>query len=643
MKALKWFLGGARRAIVELAAFSIVVNLLLLIMPLYMLQVYDRVLTSGSSDTLIFLSVIAGAGLVLLGLVEAVRGIYAARIGAKLEARMGRGALLASFDGPRASLGDVQTLRDLQQVRGFLSGRSVFALFDLPFAPVFILFLWFVHPALFWLTVVGAAILAIIAIANQRATSRPNQESSDAAAAATLGAQSFVRSRESLVAMGMVENVVGAWGELESRSLKAQDGASRTNSWFTGLSRTVRMGLQVAVLGYGAALVLQGQMTAGMIFAASIISGRALQPIDQVIGGWRQFVDVHRAWKRMTVAVAQAENDKDRTEQAPPKGRIDLDNVVYGIQRPGEPQGVMVIKRVNARIQPGETVGMIGPSGAGKSTLLRLMVGALDPTSGTVRLDGADLRNWPPEQRGRSIGYLAQATELLLGTVRQNIARFSPTATDEEVRVAAERAGVLDLVNGLPAGFETRIGPGGHELSGGERQRIGLARAFFGMPKVLVLDEPNAALDEAGAAALERAIAGAKEQGATVIVAAQRRDILRKVEKVMVIEDGQISIFDRTEAVGKWLNERAGRGNVEPIRQPDGTPPSPSGPTAPARAAPAQALPGATAGASSAEAQRHAKAPAPQPASAAPVSHGVSARFGPSIRVGGSPDPKEAS
>ena len=564
MTGLKAFLGKSRRAVVELSVFSIVVNLLMLVMPLYMLQVYDRVLTSASWDTLVFLSVIAGLALVLLGIVEAVRGIYAARLGSRLETAIGRGALLATLDGPRAGLGDVQTMRDMQQVRGFLSGRSVFALFDLPFAPLFIIFLWFVHPALFWLTTVGAVVLAIIAWANQRTTAKANKASMESATAANLAAQSLARSRESLVAMGMVENVVSTWGRNESRSLEALDRATRTNSWFTGLSRTLRMGLQVAVLGYGAALVLDGEMTAGMIFASSIISGRALQPIDQVIGNWRGFVEVGRAWKRLREAVAPYENERERTTLADPEGRLELDNVVYGVTLPGQAQGKAIIKRITGGIRPGETVGMIGPSGAGKSTLLRLMVGALRPNQGTVRLDGSDLRNWPADQRGRHFGYLAQDVELLPGTVRDNIARFDPEASAEEVRLAAERAAVTDLIQSLPMGYDTPIGPGGHELSGGERQRIGLARAFFRMPRVIVLDEPNAALDEAGDAALKRALAAAREAGSTVIIAAQRREILRDVDKVMVVEDGQVVRFDTVEAVGRWWQERASMqgGNV---------------------------------------------------------------------------------
>ena len=568
MNRIVTFLTGAKRAMVELGVFSVVVNLLLLIMPLYMLQVYDRVLSSGSADTLLFLSVIAGAGLVLLGLIEAVRGIYAARIGSKLETRMGRGALLASLNGPRASLGDVQPLRDMQQVRTFLSGRSIFALFDLPFAPIFILFLYFVHPSLFWLTVIGAVILAIIALANQRATQAASKRSGEAAMAANLSAQAFARNRESLVAMGMVDNVVDTWGRDEAQSLAEQDQATRTNSWFAGLSRTIRMGLQIAILGYGALLVLAGEMTAGMIFASSIISGRALQPIDQIIGGWKGFVETGRAWNRLSTAVAPFEDAQQPTEQAEPKGRIDLDNVVYAVPMPGEPNGKMIVKRVSARIQPGESVGIIGLSGAGKSTLLRLMVGALTPNSGTVRLDGADLRNWPASQRGRHMGYLPQDTELLPGTVKENISRFLDDVSDQDVRAAAERAGVTSLINSLPKGFETRIGPGGHVLSGGERQRIGLARAFFGMPRVLVLDEPNAALDEAGLAALEAAIRAAKEANATVIIAAQRREILRHLDKVMVVEDGIITKFDDTEAVGRWMQERAGN-NVKQLRAPN--------------------------------------------------------------------------
>ena len=567
MKQLKTFLGGARRATVELAAFSVVVNLLLLVMPLYMLQVYDRVLTSASPDTLLFLSVIAGAALVLLGIVEAVRGIYAARLGSRLEKRMGRGALLATLHGPRAALGDVQTLRDMQQVRGFLSGRTVFALFDVPFAPLFIAFLYFVHPALFWLTLVGAVALAAIALLNQRSTAGANKDSGDASISANLAAQSLARSHESLTAMGMVDNVVRTWGQSEAKSLEAQDRATRINSWFTGLSRTVRMGLQVAVLGYGAALVLRGEMTAGMIFAASIISGRALQPIDQVIGGWRSFVDVGRAWDRLKQAVAPFENERVPTEQADPVGRLELENVVYGVQLPGQSQGKAIIKRITGGIRPGEMIGMIGPSGAGKSTLLRLMVGAIAPSQGTVRLDGGDLRNWPLAQRGRHFGYLSQDVELLPGTVAENISRFDATATPEEVREAATRSGVTALVQGLPMGFDTPIGPGGHALSGGERQRIGLARAFFRMPRILVLDEPNAALDDAGSAALEGALKSAREAGCTVIVAAQRREILRHVDKVMVVEDGQVAKFDTVQEVGRWMQERAAQqgGNVSQL------------------------------------------------------------------------------
>ena len=572
MAGLAGFKRATRRAIVELSVFSIIVNLALLVMPLYMLQVYDRVLTSASADTLVFLSIIAVAALVLLGLIEAVRGIYAARLGTRLEAAVGRDALLATLGGPRAALGDVQTLRDMQHVRNFLSNRQVFALFDVPFAPLFIAILWLIHPALFWLTVVGAAILALLAVINQRATSRANAAGSDAGTTANLAAQSFARSRESLVAMGMIDNVVGVWGEREAESLVAQDRSARINSWFTGLSRTIRMGLQIAVLGYGAALVLQEQMTAGMIFASSIISGRALQPIDQVIGGWRGFVDTGAAWKRLKAAVEPFANEREPTEQAEPKGRIDLENAVFTVPAPGAAGGARaIIKRVSARVQPGEAIGVIGMSGAGKSTLLKLMVGALRPSSGAVRLDGADLTNWPMAQRGRQFGYLAQEVELLPGTVKQNIARFDPQVDDAEARLAAERAGVTALIQSLPVGFDTPIGPGGHQLSGGERQRIGLARAFYRMPRVLVLDEPNASLDEAGRAALENALKAAKEAGTTVIVAVQRREILTSLDKVLVMDSGEIVKYDTVERVRAWMQERAAAaagGNVSPISTP---------------------------------------------------------------------------
>nr|HMQ57757.1 ATP-binding cassette domain-containing protein [Rhizobiaceae bacterium] len=422
------------RAFTELAIFSFVSNLLMLVMPLYMLQIYDRVLTSASIDTLIYISMIAGAALLLLGVVEVVRSIYAARVAARLDLDIGPNALIASMESPRAALGDIQPVRDLTAVRSFINSKSLFALFDLPFAPLFIGLTWFIHPTLFWMSAIGAVVLCFIAIANQWATAKAGKEAGEHGMAAMISAQSFVRSAETLRAMGMVENAIRAWGKNEAPHLQLQDGVAKINSFFAGISKTLRMALQVGILGVGGYLVLIGEMTPGMIFAASLISGRGLQPIDQIIGGWKQFVETWRAWKRLDKATVQlqARKEMDRTELPEPKGQLEAENIVYFTPN-SAPGADPLLKRISFRLEPGEALAIIGPSGAGKSTLARVLVGAVQARTGVVRLDGADTRNWEPEKLGRHIGYLAQEADILPGTIAQNIARFDPDANSEDV------------------------------------------------------------------------------------------------------------------------------------------------------------------------------------------------------------------
>ncbi|WMT92861.1 type I secretion system permease/ATPase [Pelagibacterium sp. H642] len=531
-----------KKAIFDVGLFSSVVNVLLLTSPLYLLQVYDRVLAASSIETLVYLSIAALLALVVLGVLEVVRGQYVNRIAARLDAELGTRAFLNSLQSPRAVFGDVQPLRDLATIRSFAGSRSVLFLFDVPFTPFFLVLLYLVHPLVCLLTSVGATVLVAIAIANQLATARTVTAAANSLLGATNLAQALVRNSDTLKPLGMVSNATEVWGCKFAQSLHASDQLTRINAFYSGLSRTLRMILQIAILGAGAYLVLNEDMTAGMIFAASLIAGRALQPIDQVIGAWRQIIDSYGAWKRLREDVEPARGASSQFALPTPNGNLFVEDLVY--QPPAAAAGAPpIIRRVGFQLAAGQSLAIIGPSGAGKTTLARLLVGALQPTAGAVRLDGADLRNWQPDVLGHHLGYLPQELELFPGTVAQNIARLHPTPQDNEVIKAARWADVHDLILRLENGYATQIGPGGMQLSGGERQRIGLARALYGEPKLLVLDEPNANLDAEGEAALSRAIAGVREHKVTLVVVTHKISIAEQLDHILLLRDGLIELM----------------------------------------------------------------------------------------------------
>ncbi|TPK31095.1 type I secretion system permease/ATPase [Mesorhizobium sp. B2-5-4] len=545
------------RSVVEMGLFSAAMNTLVLILPLYMLQVYDRVLPAANLDTLAYLTLLALSSLLLFGVLEVVRSVYASQLAARLDVSLGASSFLAAMSGPRAGLGDVQALRDLATLRGFIASRTIFFLFDLPFGPIFVGLLYFVHPLLFLVTVIGAVLMVAIAVLNQIASSRPSKEAADNLSASMNSAQAFARNFETVRALGMVSNAIEFWGIRFSDSLHASDGLARINAFYGGVSRTTRSVLQIAILGVGAYLVLHNEMTAGMIFASSMISARALQPLDQIVGSWRQITDANLAWKRLSVS--QSGPDKQENPALPsPDGVLSADQIVYHL--PGSADGAMpLIKRVTFEVPAGQTVAIVGPSQAGKSTLARLIVGAIQPRSGAIRLDGGDIRNWDPEELGRHIGYLPQDVELFPGTIAQNIARFEPDASDEKLVQAARKAQVHELIMGQRNGYSTVIGPAGVRLSGGERQRIGLARAFYGDPKILVLDEPNANLDSDGEAALERAIIQARSRKTTVLVITHRPSLASKCDRILMLLNGQVEIYGLTKDVLDELAQRRAR------------------------------------------------------------------------------------
>lgn len=541
------------RGVLELAIFSASINVLLLVSPLYLLQVYDRVLPSSSSDTLVYLTIAAVAALVALGLLDVIRSQYANRISNRIGVDAGASAFIASVALRQSGSQDVQPLRDLMTLKGFVSSRSLFALFDLPFSPLFVAILYLLHPTLFYLTGGGAVLLLAVAIVNQAATARSGTSSAAKTGTVMKFAQSVGREFETIRVLGMTRAVTGAWGGHFASSLAASDRFARTNAFFSGLSRTLRMLLQIAILGVGAYLVLNDEMTAGMIFAASLISSRALQPLDQIIGSWRHISDAAHAWRRIRAIDASGQiQHAGATELPAPRGDLAAEQLVY-YNPNAAPGSAPLIKRVSFEIPAGKALALIGPSGAGKSTLARLLVGAIRPYSGTVRLDAADIAQWDPEKLGIHLGYLPQQVELLPGTVARNIARFDPDADDADIVEAARQAHAHKLILQLKNGYDTEIGPDGVELSGGERQRIGLARALFRKPAVLVLDEPTNNLDADGEVALRKSLAQAQAGGATILVITHKPDIAASCDRVMVLRNGQIELLGDAQSVLKRL------------------------------------------------------------------------------------------
>ncbi|WP_258602692.1 type I secretion system permease/ATPase [Mesorhizobium sp. AR10] len=530
------------KSIFDIGLFSMIINVLLLVMPLYLLQVYDRVLPAASVDTLIYLSVIGILALAFLGLFEIVRSIYSQRVAASIDKQLASRAFRASLSGPRADTGDIQPLRDLATVRAFVGSRGLMTLFDLPFAPFFVVLLGFIHPALFWLTLGGAVIMIILVLLNQLINGKNAAAASEQSVRANLAAQAFARNADTLKAMGMSRNATEVWGRSFGSALNVQDRSAAVNAVFSGISRSTRMLLQLAILGVGASLVLASEMTAGMIFATSIISGRALQPLDQLIGGWRQTVDARRAWQRLQRSLPEGGHEAQKLQLPTPTGKLAARDLIF--VPPGSPPGTEpIIKRLNFEIGAGEEIAIVGPSRAGKSTLARLLVGAIQPSSGLVQVDGADLRTWDQDQLGRSVGYLAQDVQLLPGTIAENISRFDPAATDEAIVAAARHAQVHELILSQRDGYQTQIGSANAALSGGERQRIGLARAFYGNPRILVLDEPNANLDRDGETALEHALEQAHGDGTTVVIITHRMSIAAACNRVLRLRNGAIEAF----------------------------------------------------------------------------------------------------
>jgi PrtD family type I secretion system ABC transporter len=535
---MNWLFARPLRPFVLLAAgASLLLNLMLLVPALYTVQVFDRVFASRSVETLVMLSLLVALALALGHAMDVLRARTLGAAGDLLARTLSLPAFSRALwraAGPTRQADD-ESLRDVARLRQSLGASGVLALFDAPWLPVYLLVIGLLHPVLGLAATIGAALLIALALLTHRLTDAATQAAQQQGRAVQRQSRSLLRQAEVLVGMGMVDAAAAAWREKHEHALEAMAHHGERAARLAAAARTLRQALQAGLLGLGAWLVVQEHASPGIMVAATILLGRALQPAEQLIGGWKSLVEARAAWQRLEAEPAPPA--AARTPLPAPQGRLELERVYFG----GSTQRAPLIKGVSLTLEAGQSLGLVGPSGAGKTTLVRLMLGLWTPQAGQVRLDGADLAQRDRAAIGAHIGYLPQAVELFDGTVAENIARLGPLDGDA-VLEAAKLAGAHEMILRLPQGYDTPVGEAGAALSGGQRQRIGLARALYGVPALVVLDEPNAHLDADGEAALRHALQQLKARGATVIVVAHRPAMLATLDRVAVLKDGAIDV-----------------------------------------------------------------------------------------------------
>jgi ATP-binding cassette subfamily C protein len=533
---------AVRSYFVTVGLFSLGINLLYLAAPIYMLQVYDRVISSGSLSTLVVLTIALLIAFVTLAALDIVRGRILARAGIRLDGLLAGRVVAATLE--RGNGVGSQPLRDFDTFRQFVSGSGISAIFDLPWAPVYILVLYLLHPLLGLFALGSAVVLGVMALVNEWLVRQPQKEANAAAARNYGFTEMSLRNAEVVQAMGMTGGLLKRWSRDRNRYLTRQLEAIDRAGVMTSLIKLLRMSMQSLILGVGAYLVIERMATAGIMFAAMLLLGRALQPVEQVVGNWRNLVSARAAWLRVRDLLA-ASPPRERPLSLPqPLGRLSVEGLTYATPGSLKP----ILRKVSFRLEPGEVVGVIGPSGAGKSTLARQLVGVQRPTAGAVRLDSADVARWPRELLGRHVGYLPQDIEIFADTIAANIGRFQDNA-DAEIILAAQMAGVHDKILRLPDGYDTQVGDGGAVLSGGIRQRLGLARAVFGNPSLVVLDEPNSNLDAEGEHALAECLGHLKDRGVTVVVISHRMATFGIVDKILALNEGAVIAFGPRDEV----------------------------------------------------------------------------------------------
>ncbi|MBS4086630.1 MULTISPECIES: type I secretion system permease/ATPase [Pseudomonas] len=527
--------------------FSLFVNALMLVPTFYMIQVTGRVVPTASIPTLIMLTLILTILMMTLGSLEWVRSRIMVRISNRLDTLLSRDVYRASFKKALNSGGmdaSAQSLNDLTSLRQFLTGNGLFAFFDAPWLPIYTAVMFLFHPWFGWMTVASAIVLVVLAYFNHRFTGKALTEANQQSVAANLQTTKTLRNAEVIESMGMLDTLMARWSKRQRRVLVLQSEASDKGGILSSISRTFRQWAQSIMLALGAYLVITHEVNPGLMMAGSLLLGRALAPIDQMINSWKGFVAARVQYARLNETMEQLNAEPQRMALPDPQGDIQVENLV--VSPPGAKSAV--IRNISFVTPAGSIVGIVGPSGAGKSTLARALLGIWTPKNGVVRLDGADISSWDKERLGPHLGYLPQDIELFEGTISDNIARFGKVDPDKVV-LAARMAGVHELILQQPDGYDTVIGSEGINLSGGQRQRVGLARALYGSPRLIVLDEPNSNLDDVGERALSVALEKVKETGATVFIISHRPSILSRLDRVMVLSNGTISLYGAREQV----------------------------------------------------------------------------------------------
>ena len=553
MAELRQALGKAKAGFIGVAIFTGVVNVLMLTGPLFMLQVYDRVLTSHSTATLLVLFLIVVFLYSMMGFLDHVRGRILARIGAGFQASLDErvfATVLRQAEVPKLRERPANALRDLASIQSLLASPGTGAAFDLPWAPLYVAIMFMFNHWLGWFAVAGMAIVLVLAILNQRQTRKPQAEAAKLAAEAEARTESARKAIETVRGLGMSKVMSEQWLAAREAALKAAITASDSGGGLAIVTKTVRMLLQSAVLALGALLVIEGQLTGGAIIAGSTLLGRALAPVEQLVGHWAQFQRAFVAWRDLTKLLTAVPPEAPRMALPRPEPILTVQDLT--VVPPGEQTAIL--RGVSLSAKAGDAIAVIGPSASGKSTLARALAGVWPATRGEIRLAGADLPQYDRDQLGAYLGYLPQDVLLFSGTVAQNVSRFDPAATPEAIVAAAKKAAAHELILSLPQGYDTVLTEGGGRISGGQRQRIGLARAFYGRPAILILDEPNSSLDDPGVQALNQAIATARADGQIVLVMSHRPSALAECNLVMILDGGQMRGFGpRDEVLSRFV------------------------------------------------------------------------------------------